>query len=44
VNRAWRSDCPYCGQIVGIVGNWLAVLFGTRIHGCPATRVPTEEK
>lgn len=30
--KKWQ--CPYCLQPVGILGNWIAVLFGTRFHGC----------
>lgn len=30
--KKWQ--CPYCLQPVGILGNWFAVLFGTRFHGC----------
>lgn len=26
--------CPYCGKEVGYLGNWLAKLFGTQLHGC----------
>lgn len=26
--------CPYCLKPVGVIGNWLAWLFGTGIHDC----------
>jgi hypothetical protein len=26
--------CPYCLEPVGILGNWIAKLMGTRFHGC----------
>ncbi len=35
----WR--CPYCGKPVGYMGNWLAVLFGARFHGCTFSNVRT---
>lgn len=28
------GECPYCLRRVGIVGNWFALLLGTRFHGC----------
>lgn len=31
--------CPYCGEPVGYVGNWLAWLLGTRFHGCTMSNV-----
>lgn len=31
--------CPYCGEPVGYFGNWLAKIFGTRIHGCDFSNV-----
>ncbi len=27
-------QCPYCLRPVGLIGNWLAVIFGTSMHGC----------
>jgi hypothetical protein len=33
-NRGWKSHCPYCGDAVGWLGNWMAYLFGNRIHDC----------
>jgi hypothetical protein len=30
--RVWQ--CPYCLKDTGFFGNWLAKLFGTRIHKC----------
>ncbi len=27
-------ECPFCLRPVGIIGNWLAKLFGTQMHGC----------
>ena len=33
-NRIYCRDCPFCGLRIGIIGNWIAVLFGTRIHKC----------
>lgn len=31
--------CPYCGKTVGYVGNFLAKVFGTRIHSCDSSNV-----
>jgi hypothetical protein len=31
--------CPYCLKSVGIIGNWLARLFGTQMHGCNFSNV-----
>lgn len=41
--QVWQ--CPYCLQPVGILGNWLARLFGTKFHGCDFRNVasPGEE-
>lgn len=33
--------CPYCGEQVGYMGNWLALLFGTSLHGCTFSNVRT---
>lgn len=30
--------CQYCGKSVGIIGNWLARLFGVGIHNCDFSR------
>lgn len=32
-------QCPYCLRPVGILGNWLAKLFGTQFHGCDFSNV-----
>lgn len=33
-DRKWRRDCPFCGKQVGILSNWVAIFFGTRVHKC----------
>lgn len=33
---AWACAC--CGEPVGILGNWIAWLFGVRTHGCTFQR------
>lgn len=33
-SRKWNPICPFCSKPVGIIGNWAAVLFGTKIHNC----------
>lgn len=37
-------QCPYCLEPVGILGNWLAKLFGVRFHGCTFSNVTNPEK
>jgi len=40
LEREYPSHCcPYCGKEVGWVGRALAVVFGTRFHGCDFSNV-----
>lgn len=33
-SRIWSRDCPFCNKRVRIIGNWLSIIFGVRIHHC----------
>lgn len=39
--QSWQ--CPYCLRPVGIIGNWLAKILGTRFHGCDFRNVKKPE-